>query len=95
MDQALTVSYGGVDLTAKIVDGQLQVSMPIPDPDGPQKALDPKIFQLFGKLLPIVLMIFTGGFSPAVLTALLPIIAELFGVSLDQAASMLKVEGQP
>lgn len=92
--QVLTISYGGVDATIQIADGRLQMSLPVSDPDGPQKAIDPKIFQLFGKILPIVLMLFTGGFSPAVLTALIPIIADLFGVSLESAQSMLSVEGQ-
>lgn len=94
MDQALTISHGDVQVTIQVVDGRLQVSIPLPDPNGPQKAIDPKIFQLLGKLLPIVMAIFTGGFSPAVLTALVPIIADLFGVSLDQAQAMLSVEGQ-
>lgn len=94
MDQALTISHGDVQVTIQVVDGRVQVSMPVPDPDGPQKAIDPKIFQLFGKLLPILLMVITGGFSPAVLTALVPILADLFGVSLDQAQAMLSVEGQ-
>lgn len=52
-----------------------------------------------GKFLPIILSLFTGGFSPALILQVIKILAELFGVSEESARAMmrtsLQLEGQP
>lgn len=60
--QILTVSYGGIQVTGQVVNGQIQVSVPAEvflETDGRAKALDfewiKKIIELFLQLLPLIL----------------------------------------
>lgn len=60
--QVLTVSYGGVQVTGQLVNGQIQLGVPAGaflDSDGKAKAIDiewlKKIIELFLQLLPLIL----------------------------------------
>lgn len=66
--QVLTVSYGGIQVTGQVVNGQMQVSIPadsMVDSDGKAKALDPALLQLILQivlqLLPQIIDILRGG----------------------------------
>ncbi len=63
--QVLTISYGGVQVSAQVVGGMLQVTLPaatLVDTDGKARALDlafiQKIIELVLQLLPLL---FGGG----------------------------------